>query len=43
MKDLMFYAVPPAVAAAEPPFFAVHNTDLHDSPAADVTTPPPNA
>ena len=42
IKDLLFYAMPPAVAA-EPPVFAVHNTELHDSPSADVTTPPPNA
>ena len=43
IKDLLFYTMPASPAAEPQSFFAIHNTELHESPAADVTTPPPNA
>jgi hypothetical protein len=43
IKDLLFYSMPESPAVEPQSFFAIHNTELHDSPAADVTTPPPNA
>lgn len=43
VKDLLFYTIPESPAAEPQSFLAVRSTELHDSPAADVTTPPPNA